>query len=231
MTLSERAFASNSYIGKGAGNSSTYLRLMVFYPYSATKGDEKGAALEQSDFSRLLLEARDGERSLDSFIAAVYTELKRIAASLMSGRVNGRTLQPTALVNEAWLRLAAGDSKWDSKAHFFGAAARAMRQVLIEEARRRSSQKRAGGAKRVTLRDLDIKAEEPDVDLLSLDEALAALADADQHLARMVELRYFAGCSLEEVAGLMGRSLAAVKRDWTYARAWLFDRMSAGGIR
>jgi len=184
--------------------------------------------LEQVDFSRLLLEARDGDkRSLDSLIAAVYTELKRIAASLMRGRVNGRTLQPTALVNEAWLRLAAGDSQWDNKAHFFGAAARAMRQVLVEDARRRSSQKRAAGAKRVTLRDLDIKAEEPDVDLLALDEALAALADVDQHLARMVDLRYFAGCSLEEVAGLMGRSLAALKRDWTYARAWLFDRMSA----
>jgi RNA polymerase sigma factor (TIGR02999 family) len=184
--------------------------------------------LEQDNFSKLLLEARDGDKlSLDPLIAAAYTELKRIAASLMRGQVNGRTLQPTALVNEAWLRLAAGDNQWDNKAHFFGAAARAMRQVLIEEARRRSSQKRAAGAKRVTLRDLDIKAEEPDLDLLALDEALAALANVDQCLARMVDLRYFAGCSLEEVAGLMGRSVAAVKRDWTYARAWLFDRMSA----
>ena len=202
---------------------------MVFSPYGCHPGvTTRGAALEQDNLSRLLLEARDGDRrSLDPLIAAAYTELKRIAASLMRGRVNGRTLQPTALVNEAWLRLAAGDSQWDNKAHFFGAAARAMRQVLVEEARRRSSQKRAGGAKRVTLRDLDIKAEEPDVDLLALDEALAALADVDQRLARMVDLRYFAGCGLEEVAGLMGRSLAALKRDWTYARAWLFDRMSA----
>jgi RNA polymerase sigma factor (TIGR02999 family) len=183
--------------------------------------------LEQVDFSRLLLEARDGDKqALDSLIAAVYTELKRIAASLMRGRVNGHTLQPTALVNEAWLRLADGDSRWDNKAHFFGAAARAMRQVLIEEARRRSSRKRAAGAKRVTLRDLDVKAEEPDLDLLALDEALTALADVDQKLARMVDLRYFAGCSLEEVARLTGRSLATIKRDWTYARAWLFDRMS-----
>ena len=183
--------------------------------------------MEQGDFSRLLLEARDRDKqSLDPLIAAAYTELKRIAASLMRGRVNGRTLQPTALVNEAWLRLAAGDNEWESKAHFFGAAARAMRQVLIEEARRRSSQKRAGGAKRVTLRDLNVKAEELDVDLLALDEALAALGDVDQRLVRIVDLRYFGGCSLEEIAGLMGRSLAAVKRDWTYARAWLFDRMS-----
>ena len=124
------------------------------------------------DVSRLLESARDGDRSaFDSLIALVYQELRQIAASLMYGQMNGRTMQPTAIVNEAWMRLNAGGHAWENKAHFFGAAARAMRQVLTEEARRRSCQKRAGQAKRVTFHDLAIAAEEPAIDMLGLDEA------------------------------------------------------------
>lgn len=183
--------------------------------------------MEQFEFSRLLAEARQGHgRSVDLLVAAVYNELRQIAASLMRGQINGRTLQPTALVNEAWLRLAAGQDRWEDKAHFFGAAARAMRQVLIEDARRKSADKRFGGRQRVTLRDLDIDTAEPLLDLLAIDQALADLSRIDEHLVRVVELRYFAGCSLEEIAELTGRSVASIKRDWTYARAWLFDRMS-----
>lgn len=181
--------------------------------------------MEQCDLSRLLIEAQHGDkRSLDSLVAAVYKELRRIAASLMRGQAHGRTLQPTALVNEAWLRLAGG--KWENKAHFFGAAARAMRQVLAEDARRKASLKRAGDVRRVTFDELNIEVEEPTIDLLALDEGLSALAGVDERLARIIDLRYFAGCSLEEIAELTGRSLATVKRDWTYARAWLFDRMT-----
>jgi RNA polymerase sigma-70 factor (ECF subfamily) len=182
--------------------------------------------MEQDDVSRLLESTRDGDKTaFDSLIAVVYQELRQIAASLMQGQMNGRTMQPTALVNEAWIRLNAGSNKWENKAHFFGAAARAMRQVLVEEARRRSSQKRAGQAKRVTLYDLAGDTEEPTTDMLALDEALTALADVEERLTRLVELRYFAGCSLEEVAALTDRSVASVKRDWTYARAWLLERL------
>ncbi|HZS56602.1 MAG TPA: sigma-70 family RNA polymerase sigma factor [Bryobacteraceae bacterium] len=182
--------------------------------------------MERNDVSRLLESARDGDKTaFDSLIAIVYHELRHIAASLMRGQINGRTLQPTAVVNEAWMRLSASDGVWENKAHFFGAAARAMRQVLTEEARRRSSQKRAGHVKRVTFQDLVIGAEEPTVDMLALDEALSALGEVDERFTRLIELRYFAGCNLDEVAELTGRSVATVKRDWTYARAWLFERL------
>ncbi|HEY3453978.1 MAG TPA: ECF-type sigma factor [Bryobacteraceae bacterium] len=180
----------------------------------------------RDDVSRLLESARDGDRSaFDSLIALVYQELRQIATSLMSGQMNGRTMQPTAIVNEAWMRLNAGGHAWENKAHFFGAAARAMRQVLTEEARRRSCQKRAGQAKRVTFHDLAIAAETPAVDMLALDEALTALGEVDERFVRLIELRYFAGCNLEEVAEIAGRSLASIKRDWAYARAWLFERL------
>ncbi len=186
--------------------------------------------MERDVVSGLLESARDGDKTaFDSLITIVYQELRHIAASLMRGQLNGGSLQPTAVVNEAWIRLSAGGNAWENKAHFFGAAVRAMRQVLTEEARRRSSQKRAGHVKRVTLHDLAGDAGELTVDMLALDEALAALEGVDERFTRMIELRYFAGCSLEEVAELTGRSVASVKRDWTYARAWLFERLQATG--
>jgi RNA polymerase sigma factor (TIGR02999 family) len=185
--------------------------------------------VKRDDVSGLLESARDGDKNaFDSLIAVVYQELRQIAASLMYGQMNGGMLQPTAVVNEAWMRLNAGGHAWESKEHFFGAAARAMRQVLTEEARRRSCQKRAGHAKRVTLQDLAANPEEPIIDMLALDEALTALRGVDERLVRLIELRYFAGCSLEEVSELTGRSVASVKRDWTYARAWLFERLQNG---
>jgi RNA polymerase sigma factor (TIGR02999 family) len=184
--------------------------------------------MECDEVSRLLESARDGDKgAFDSLIGLVYHDLRRIAGSLMQGQVKGRTMQPTAVVNEAWMRLNMGGNRWENKAHFFGAAARAMRQVLMEEARRRSSQKRAGQAKRVTLQDLAGESEEPTIDMLALDEALTALGEVGERFTRVVELRYFAGCSLEEVAELTGRSVASVKRDWTYARAWLFARLDS----
>src|SRR4051794_34842687 len=104
--------------------------------------------------------------AFESLVAAAYNELRRIAGALMRGQVNGNTLQPTALVNEAYLRLAQGDSRWESRAHFFGSAARAMRQVLVEHARQRSAQKRAGDATRVTFRDLEVEMAEPQLDVI-----------------------------------------------------------------
>jgi RNA polymerase sigma-70 factor (ECF subfamily) len=182
----------------------------------------------ESDVTKLLQEVNAGDtRAFDSLVTLVYGELKRMAGSLMRGQSNRHTLQPTALVNEAYLRLIQGRPQWDGKAHFFGAAARAMRQVLIAHARQHAAQKRAGGGVRVTFHDLDVQTPEPSLDLLMLDDALNALARVDERFTRVMELRYFAGRSLPEIAELTGRSLATVKRDWAYARAWLYEYMSA----
>ncbi len=183
--------------------------------------------MQRDDVSRLLDEVRAGDsRAFESLISLVYDELRRIAASLMHGHVNGQVLQPTAVVNEAYLRLVSGPNRWDNRAHFFGAAARAMRQVLIAEAGRRSAQKREGGLTRVTFRDLNVATDAPELDLLALEEAMTALSQVDERFTRVIELRYFAGCTLDEIAEITGRSLASVKRDWAYARAWLFERMT-----
>jgi RNA polymerase sigma-70 factor, ECF subfamily len=184
--------------------------------------------MAEDEVVRLLRDVNAGrEDAFDSLVTLVYGELRRMAGSLMRGRVHGATLQPTALVNEAYMRLVQGATHWDGRAHFFGAAARAMRQVLVAQARRKSAVKRAGHAVRVTFHELNVQSPEPQVDLLALDAALTALAEVDERYARVMELRYFAGCGLEEIAALTGRSLATVKRDWAYARAWLYDYMKA----
>ena len=184
--------------------------------------------MESEQVSRLLEEVNTGDaRAFESLVSLAYGELRRMAASFMRGQLNGHTLQLTALVNEAYLRLVQGDVRWDSKAHFFGAAARAMRQVLVAHARQKSTLKRAGDAARVTFEDLEIQAAEPHLDLMLLDEAMTALAQVDERLCRVMELRYFAGSSLPEIAELTGHSLATVKRDWAYARAWLYEYMNA----
>ena len=184
--------------------------------------------MEPDPVARLLNEINAGDAgAFESLVALVYGELRRMAGSLMRAQPNGHTLQPTALVNEAYMRLVQGEPRWDGRAHFFGAAARAMRQVLIAHARRTSAQKRAGDAGRVTFSDLDVQAPEPQLDVLALDDALTALAQVDERFSRIMELRYFGGFTLPEIAQLTGRSLATVKRDWAYARAWLYDYMSA----
>jgi RNA polymerase sigma factor (TIGR02999 family) len=182
--------------------------------------------METDRVARLLHEVNAGDaQAFDMLVSLVYAELRRMAGALMRQQRDGHTLQPTALVNEAYLRLVRGEPRWESRAHFFGAAARAMRQVLVEHARRSSAQKRAGDAIRVTFRELDVQAPEPNVDVLAIDEALTALAQVDERFSQVMELRYFAGCTLPEIGELTGRSLASVKRDWAYARAWLYDYM------
>jgi RNA polymerase sigma factor (TIGR02999 family) len=184
--------------------------------------------MESEGISNLLERVNTGDpHAMEALVSASYNELRRMAGGLMRGRLNGHTLQPTALVNEAYLRLTHGETRWESKAHFFGSAARAMRQILVGHARGRSAQKRAGEAVRVTFHDIGVEAVEPSLDLLRLDEAMTALGGVDERFVRVMELRYFAGCSLEEVAELTGRSLASVKRDCAYARAWLYDFMNA----
>lgn len=166
------------------------------------------------------------DEAYEDLMTRIYDELRRLAGTLMRSERSGHTLQPTALVNEAFLRLVGGQTEWANRAHFFSAAARSMRRILVEHARRKSAQKRGGEAQRVTFADLDIESTDPRMDLLALDEALTALAqEEDERLVKVVELRFFTGCSVEESAQLLEVSTATVKRDWSYARAWLYDFM------
>ncbi len=183
--------------------------------------------MESGQASDLLEKVNAGDaQAFESLVSLAYIELREMAGSFMRGQCSGHTLQPTALVNEAYLRLVKGRVHWDNKAHFFGAAASAMRQVLVAHARQRSAQKRPPGAAKVTFSDLEVQSVEPHTDVQGLDDALTALGRVDLRLLRVMELRYFGGCSLSEIAELTGRSLATVKRDWTYARAWLYDYMN-----
>jgi len=153
----------------------------------------------------------------------VYGELREIAAAKMSREVDAHTLQPTALVHEAWLRLG-GDAQphWQNRAHFFGAAAEAMRRILIASARRRHAVRHGGGLERAGAEVLEqLSTAEPPEQILAMDEALEKLALADPQKAELVKLRYFAGMTIDETAELMGISAPTAKRWWAYARAWL----------
>jgi RNA polymerase sigma factor (TIGR02999 family) len=164
---------------------------------------------------------------LDALAPQVYDELRRIAAAYMRRERPGQTLQATALVNEAYLRLAGAGTPWHDKQHFVGIAARSMRQILIERARARGAQKRWAGLDRVSLSDSLAVARDPEAMLPALDEALERLAKIDAEQAKIVELRYFAGLSIEETADALGISPATLKRRWALARAWLFRELSS----
>ncbi|MCC7124615.1 MAG: sigma-70 family RNA polymerase sigma factor [Acidobacteria bacterium] len=159
--------------------------------------------------------------AIDDLLPVVYDELKRVAAAYMRREQPGRTVQATALVHEAYLRLAREPNpRWQNRAHFCAIAAHAMRQILVEQARARRRLKRAGDRQRVTLVDV-AQPDDVDVDLEDLDEALTRLTAMDPELGRLVELRYFGGLSIEEVAAVEEISPATVKRRWSTARAWL----------
>jgi len=168
-------------------------------------------------------------QAANRLLPLVYDELRRLAAQRMAGESPGQTLEATALVHEAYVRLvdAEHQQKWDSRGHFFAAAAEAMRRILIDNARRKMSAKHGGGHRRVELQDGDaVAGTNAFDDLLALDEALTALAEQEPEKARLVQLRYFAGLDLEEAAEAMGISRATASRYWTYARAWLYDALS-----
>jgi len=165
----------------------------------------------------------DKNDKADELMPLVYAELRRLAAHYLRGERPGQTLQPTALVHEAYMRLLKDrPERWQNRAHFCAIAAHAMRQILIERARARDALKRGGGQPRVTFDEgLQAAAAERPVDLIALDAALTRLAELDAGQARIVELRYFGGLSIEETADAMGISPATVKRHWAVARAWL----------
>jgi len=157
----------------------------------------------------------------------VYEELRKLAAARMANEAAGHTLQPTALVHEAWLRLAGNDAgvAFANRAHFFSAAAEAMRRILIERARRKGSGKRGGGWQRIDLDKVDIAAEADDDTLLLVDEALEKLALEDASAAEMAKLRFFVGLTLEEAAQVLGVTKRTADRYWAFARVWLFDEI------
>jgi RNA polymerase sigma factor (TIGR02999 family) len=184
-----------------------------------------------TDVTKLLAAASDGSRAaFDRLYAAVYAELRGMAASRMRRERRAVTLQPTMLVNEAWLRLAKAEagSAFVNRAQFFFAASESMRRILVEYARRRRAQKRGGASEHVTLSGLEIAAAD-DTDVLEIDAALQKLAVEKPRLAQLVTLRYFAGLSIEDAAAAMEISPATAKRDWSFARAWLLAEIGRRG--
>jgi len=183
-----------------------------------------------SDVTRILAEIDQGDRvAAERLLPLVYDELRRLAKQKLSREQPGQTLQPTALVHEAYLRLVGSeDLQWDSRGHFFAAAAEAMRRILIENARRKKRLKHGGGARATDLEAVELAIERPSVDLIAMDEALAKFSAVDKAKADFVKLRYFAGLTIEEAADVIGISRTTAHRYWTYARAWLHNEISKG---
>ncbi len=187
--------------------------------------------MNSGDLTLLLQAAGSGDREAYARLyEAVYAELRRVAGANLRREGAGHTLQPTALVNEAYLRLAP-DAAWENRRHFFAAAAEAMRRILIDHARRRRSGKRGGDFERVTLSGVDVAEDSHVVDVLAVDAALTELAASRPRLAQLVGLRCFAGMAIDEAAEALGISAATAKRDWAYARAWLLERLGTEGKR
>jgi len=172
----------------------------------------------------------DGDReALDRLVPLVYTELRRRAAAQLARERGSHTLQPTALVHEAFLRLVDQHSaRWENRAQFFGVAAQLMRRILVDHARARAAAKRGGGALSISLDEAGEGPASPEADVLHLHRALERLAVQDERQARVVELRYFGGLSTEEVSTVLAVSEITVKRDWAMAKAWLFRELSGG---
>lgn len=189
-------------------------------------------ASSPGDVTQLLNAMNEGDdAAVDSLMRVVYEELRTVAAAHMRAEREGHTLQPTALVNEAYLRLV--DQKrvvWKGRTHFFSIAAQAMRRVLIDHARKRNALRRGGG-NRVTLDDWPAPSDGDPVDLIALDAAMARLSKQNERQARTAELRYFGGLNVRETAEVLGVSEITVKRDWRFAKAWLYREMESGSDR
>jgi RNA polymerase sigma factor (TIGR02999 family) len=182
-----------------------------------------------SDVTHILVEAsRGNHQATDELLPLVYEELRRIAAARMAQEAAGQTLQPTALVHEAWLRMVGeGARTWKNRAHFFGAASEAMRRILIDNARRKSRLKRGGDQQRIDLEDVDLAAASPDDKILMIDEALERLKAEDEEKGRIVVMKFFGGLTNQEVAQNLGVTERTVERQWAYAKAWMFRQIQA----
>lgn len=183
-----------------------------------------------NEITRILSAIEDGDpRAAEHLLPLVYEELRRLAAHKMAQESPGHTLQATALVHEAFLKLMGQESTpgaWNGRTHFYAAAAEAMRRILIDHARRKLRIRHGGGHKRIDIPEASLVAEGPSEDLLALDEALTQFAVADPQKAELVRLRYFAGLTLEEAADLLGIARATAARHWAYARAWLYAALN-----
>ncbi len=180
------------------------------------------------DVTELLVDWRNGDkRALDQLIPLVYNELHRIASRYLRRERQGHTLQTTALINEAYMRIVDQNSvNWQNRAHFFGVAAQMMRRILVDHARSHLYAKRGGGAQKLTLDEAIATPQERDLDLVALDDALSTLAAIDPQQSRIIELRFFGGLTIEETAEVVSISPATVKRDWNMAKAWLYGEIS-----
>jgi RNA polymerase sigma factor (TIGR02999 family) len=179
-----------------------------------------------SDVTRILDRAQAGDATAaDQLLPLVYDELRRLAANKMGHESPGQTLQPTALVHEAWLRLAGEAQRWNGRAHFFGAAAEAMRRILIEKARRKRAARHGGGQPRIDIAEIEIAGPANEDDLLAVNDALDKLAARDKQKAELVKLRYFVGLTTEEAARVLGISVPTADRWWNFSRAWLFEEI------
>ena len=187
------------------------------------------SASEHDPIARLLQRMAEGDAAAgQELYPQLFRELHAMAHKLMRGERRGHTLQTTALVNEAWLRFKPNASTPETRAHFMFVAARAMRQVLVDHARKRNAKKRDGGARHALLDDVLARWEGDPTELLTLDAALDKLAARDETLRQLVELRYYAGCTLEEAGSLMGMTVRQVHRRWTFARGWLRRELERG---
>ena len=186
-----------------------------------------------SDATQILCAIEQGDaKAAEQLLPLVYAELRRLAAYKMAQERPGHTLQPTALVHEAYLRLVdvVPAQHWDGRGHFFAAAAEAMRRILIDKARSKHSQRRGGGRQRQPLDHVDVAASEPSVDLLAMNQALERLELIDKPKADLVKLRYFAGLTIPQAAEILGISSATADRYWAYARAWLHAELRKGDV-
>ena len=183
-----------------------------------------------SDVTRILHSIESGDQqAAEQLLPLVYAELRKLAAAKMARESPNQTLQPTALVHEAWLRLTGDENvKWQGRAHFFGAAAEAMRRILIDNARRKQARRHGGGQQRVDIAEIEVAAPGKEQELLDMNEALEKFAGIDKSKAELVKLRYFAGLTIEESAEVLGISTPTAKRWWTYVRAWLYREMGTG---
>ncbi len=184
--------------------------------------------VSSQEVTQLLQAWSAGDRAaLNKLIPIIYDELHRLAHSYMRREKSGHILQTTALVNEAYLQLVdAGKVKWHNRTHFFAIAAKLMRQILVHNARSRNSKKRGGNIRCVSISESAVFASEPDADLIELDDALTALAKIDERKAKVVELRFFGGMTLEEAANVLKVSADTVWHDWDFAKTWLYREMS-----
>ena len=180
-----------------------------------------------SELTRILDRVQQGDpQAGEELLPLVYEELRKLAAHKMANEKTGQTLQATALVHEAWLRLVGSENqRWNGRAHFFGAAAEAMRRILIDNARRKCAQRHGGGQAKLGLDEIEIVAPGKNEELLLVSEALEKLVARDQPKAELVKLRYFVGLTTEEAAEVLGISVPTADRWWNYSRAWLFEEI------